>query len=64
MERPAIASGRVKVLPAKQHFRLVQIRHGIDLIPAIPVEEDRLEGKRADIKPIRCIERFGQTALS
>ena len=64
MERPAIASGRVKALPVKQQVRLVQIRHGIDLIPVIPVEEHRPEGKRADIKPMRCLERFDQTALS
>ena len=64
MERAAIASGRVEALPVKQHFRLVQIRHGINLIPVIPVEEHRLAGKRADIKPIKCLERFDQTALS
>ncbi len=47
MERPAIASGRVNGLPVEQHFRLVQIRQGIDFIPIIRVEEDRFEEKRA-----------------
>ena len=35
MERPAIASGEVKVLPVEQHFRLVQIRHSIDFLLVI-----------------------------
>ncbi len=61
MERPAIVSGRVDGLPVEQHFRLVQKRHGIDFIPIIRVEEDRFEGKRADGKPIRCLELFDRT---
>ena len=35
MERPAIASGEVKVLPVEQHFHLVQIHHGTSFLIVI-----------------------------
>ena len=61
---PDVAGGEFKVRPLEQLHRLVEIRHGVDFIPVIRVEEDRLEVKRAVDKPIRCLGRFDKTAAS
>jgi hypothetical protein len=64
MEGPAIAGNGFKGLPVEQHFRFVGVRHRVDFLSVMRVEEDRFEGKRAVGNPVRCLERFDWTAAS
>ncbi len=64
MERPTIAGGGFKALPVEHLFRFVEVRHGVDFIPVIRVEEDRFQGKPGVGNPIRYLEQLDRTAES
>ncbi len=64
MECLSIADGGLDALPVEHLFRLVEVRHALEFILLIRVEESHFEGKRGFGKPVRCLERFDRTAAS
>ena len=68
MECPDIAGGGSNVRPIEHLFRFVEIRDGVDFMPAIRplfrVVDNRFEGRRAVGDSIRCLERYDETAAS
>ena len=61
-EGPAIAGNGFKGLPVEHLFRFVEVRHRVNFLLVMRVEEDRFEGKRAVGNPGRCFERLDRTA--
>ncbi len=59
MEGPTSAGGGFKRLPVKHLSRPVEVRHGVDFIPVIKVEEEHVTSNG-----IQFIEPVDKTALS